>query len=431
MGKTGESIIIKNGRVCDPASGIDKQADVLIEEGKIAEVGNNIAAKKARVIDAAGLVVSPGFIDLHVHLREPGYEYKETIATGAISAAAGGFTAVCAMANTDPVNDNGTVTRMIIRKAEKAGAARVYPIGAVTKGLKGKELAEIGGMKEAGIVAISDDGRCVMDAGLLRNAMEYASMFGLTLIEHCEDEHLARGGIINEGRVAAQYGVKAIPAIAEGSIAERDISIACYIGRPIHLAHISVKETVEAVRAAKAKGIKVTCEVTPHHFALNESVMESLDATYKMNPPLRMEEDVEALKEGIRDGTIDAIATDHAPHAKWEKELELDTAPFGVVGLETALGVSMQLVHDKLIPLSRLIELLSKRPAEIFNLPGGSLKKGSPADISIFDMNKEWAVDVESFLSKGRNSPFAGMNLKGKNILTLVGGGVVYNPMNL
>ncbi len=431
MGKTGESIIIKNGRVCDPASGIDKQADVLIEEGKIAEVGNNIAAKKARVIDAAGLVVSPGFIDLHVHLREPGYEYKETIATGAISAAAGGFTAVCAMANTDPVNDNGTVTRTIIRKAENAGAARVYPIGAVTKGLKGKELAEIGGMKEAGIVAISDDGRCVMDAGLLRNAMEYASMFGLTLIEHCEDEHLARGGIINEGRVAAQYGVKAIPAIAEGSIAERDISIARYIGRPIHLAHISVKETVEAVRAAKAKGIKVTCEVTPHHFALNESVMESLDATYKMNPPLRMEEDVEALKEGIRDGTIDAIATDHAPHAKWEKELELDAAPFGVVGLETALGVSMQLVHDKLIPLSRLIELLSARPAQIFGLNGGNLKQGSPADISIFDMNKEWTVDPESFLSKGRNTPFTGMNLKGKNILTLVGGGVVYNPMNL
>jgi len=424
-------ILIKNGRVIDPASGIDAIKDILIQDGKIAAIACNLKPDSARVINAKNLVVSPGFIDLHVHLREPGYEYKETIKTGAEAAAAGGFSAVCCMANTDPVNDSGAITRSIVEKGREAGAARVYPIGAVTKGLNGTELADMGEMKDAGAVAVSDDGKCLTNAQILRSGMEYGSMFGLTLVEHCEDYSLSEGGVINESEVSARYGIKGIPRVAEESMAQRDILMAEYTGCAIHLAHVSTRETVETVRRAKAKGIMVTCEAAPHHFILTDDKLESLNANCKMNPPLRTDDDVAAIREGLADGTIDAIATDHAPHAGWEKELEIDIAPFGVVGLETALGVAMLLVDEKVLTLSGMIALLTCRPAKIFNLPGGSLKKGFPADVCVFDPDKKWVVDPRSFLSRGKNSPFTGMELKGKNALTLVGGRIVYNPANL
>jgi dihydroorotase len=423
-------ILIKGGRLIDPASGIDGLMDVLIEGDKIAAVEANISADGARVINAKGLIVSPGFIDLHVHFREPGQEYKETIETGALSAVAGGFTSVCCMANTTPANDNGTVTSLIVEKAREAGLARVYPVGAVSKNLDGRELAEIGEMKKAGAVALSDDGRCVLNPRLIRSAMEYGSMFGLTVVEHCEDDS-AKGGAINEGEVSARFGIQGMPATAEDSIAVRNIVISEYTSLPVHIAHISTKGAVEAVRAAKKKGIQVTCEVTPHHFTLTEKELENFDPDFKMNPPLRSEEDVRAIKEGLKDGAIDCIATDHAPHAAWEKEMEIDKAPFGVVGLETALGLSLKLVEEGVISLPEMISLLTNRPAGIFNLPGGTLKKGAPADIAVFDPEREWKVEPDEFFSKGKNSPFKGWTLKGKNLLTVVGGRIVFNPEEL
>jgi len=425
------SVLLKGGRVIDPASGFDAVADLLVANGKIAKIAPSISADGARVIDAGGLVVSPGFIDIHVHLREPGYEYKETIQSGALAAAAGGFTAVCCMANTKPVNDNGSITRYILEKAKEAKGARVYPIGAATKGLDGKELAEIGEMKQAGVVALSDDGRCVMNAKLFQNALKYASMFDLTVVEHCEDESLSKDGVINEGDVSARLGIKGIPAPAETVIAKRDIDIAAYTGCRVHLAHISTKEAVSAVRSAKAEGVRVTCEAAPHHFSLTEKMLETFDANFKMNPPLRGEADVAAIRKGLADGTIDAIATDHAPHLQWEKELEIDQAPNGVVGLETALGVSMGLVEDGVLPLSAMLALLTCRPAAVFGLPGGTLSAGAPADIAVFDPEKKWVVNPQQFLSKGKNTPFVGMELKGKNMLTIVGGEIVYNPTDL
>jgi len=423
-------ILIKGGRLIDPADGIDGLMDILIEEDKIAAVEPNISVDAARIINAKGLIVSPGFIDLHVHFREPGQEYKETIETGARSAVAGGFTSVCCMANTTPANDNGTVTSLIVEKAREAGLARVYPVGAVSRNLDGRELAEIGEMKKAGAVALSDDGRCVLNPRLVRSAMEYGSMFGLTVVEHCEDDS-ARGGAINEGEVSARFGIPGMPATAEDSIAVRNIVISEYTSLPIHIAHISTKGAVEAVRAAKKKRIKVTCEVTPHHFTLTEKELETFDPDFKMNPPLRSEEDVLAIKEGLKDGAIDCIATDHAPHAGWEKEMEIDKAPFGVVGLETALGLSLKLVEETIISLPEMISLLTDRPARIFNLPGGTLKKGAPADIAVFDPEREWKVEPDEFFSKGKNSPFKGWTLKGKNLLTVVGGKIVFNPEEL
>lgn len=425
-----KKIVIKNGRVIDPSSKLNEKKDILVEDGKIVKVDNNIPADDAREINAKNLIVSPGFIDLHVHLREPGFEYKETIETGARAAAAGGFTAICCMANTNPVNDNGTVTRTIIQIAQKAASSLVFPIGAVTKKLEGKELAEIGEMKESGAVALSDDGHCLQNPRILRNAMEYGSMFGLTVVEHCEDES-AKGGVINEGEISADCGIRGIPSTAEVTIAVRNIVISEYTGLPIHLAHISAQGTVEAVRTARAKGIKVTCEVTPHHFTLTEKELKGFDPDYKMNPPLRTKEDISSIKEGLADGTIDCIATDHAPHAQWEKEVELDNAPFGVVGLETALGLSLRLVEEGVLTLEQMISLFTNRPASIFNLPGGSLAEGSPADICIFDPDREWTVTPHEFFSKGRNTPFKGWKLKGKNLVTIVGGDIVYNPTDL
>jgi len=424
-----EKILIKNGRMIDPANSVDEQLDILVDDGKVAEVGKNIDAGSAKVIDATGFVVTPGFIDIHVHFREPGFEYKETIESGAHSAVAGGFTAVCCMANLEPVNDNATVTRTIIEKSEQAGYATVYPIGAVSKGLMGKELAEIGEMKEAGIVAISDDGKCLLNPQMVRNAMEYGSMFNLTVVEHCQDE-TANGGVINEGAISARYGIKGMPPMAEDSIAVRDIVMSEYTNLPIHIAHISTKGGVEAVRNAKAKGLKVTAEVTPHHFTLTDDTLDSFDANFKMSPPLRTKEDIKAIKEGLKDGTIDCIATDHAPHAEWEKEVEIDKAPFGIVGLETALPLSLTLVEEGVITLSEMIALLTNRPAKIFNLKGGDLSEGSPADITIFDPQKEWVVEPNKFKSKGRNTPFKGWKVKGKNLLTIVAGKVVYNLAN-
>ena len=424
-------IVLKGGRIIDPAAGLDAKRDLLVENGIIKKIDKSIEPGRAKTVDASGLVVAPGLIDLHVHLREPGFEYKEDIESGAKAAAAGGFTAVCCMANTDPVNDNGSVTRYILEKAAKAGAARVYPIGAVTKRLAGEELAEMGEMKQAGAVAVSDDGRVVKKTSLVRSAIEYGSMFGLKLIEHCEDDSMAAGGVINEGEISAQYGIKGIPPVSEDVIVERDISVAGYSSLPVHLAHISTKGALEAIRKAKAKGINVTCEATPHHFTLTEKELGTFDPNFKMNPPLRGEADVAAVKEALKDGTIDAIATDHAPHAVWEKELELDLAPFGVVGLETALGISLRLVHEGLLTLSQLIALLTCKPAAVFGLPGGDLRISGPADICLFDPEKSWTVDPEQFLSKGKNSCFTGMELKGKNVMTIVGGRIVYNPADL
>ncbi|MBI5178654.1 MAG: dihydroorotase [Nitrospinae bacterium] len=425
-----ETVLINNGRVIDPASGFDGVADLLVKNGKVEKIGKGIAANGARAINAENLVVAPGFIDLHVHLREPGFEYKETVETGSMAGAAGGFTALCCMANTKPVNDNGSVTRYILERAAAKGA-RVYPIGAVTKGLEGKELAEIGEMKSAGVVALSDDGRCVMDARLLKNAMQYASMFGLTIVEHCEDEHLSKGGVMNEGAASARLGISGVPDCAENVIALRDMDIARYAGCRVHIAHISTRGAVEAVRAAKAAGVKVTCEVAPHHFALTDDALESFDANFKMNPPLRTADDVAAIKEGLKDGTIDAIATDHAPHAQWEKELEIDKAPYGIVGLETALGVSLKLVEEGVLTLTQLVALFTSGPAAVFGLPGGTLAQSAPADICVFDPAATWTVDPSVFVGKGKNTPFGGMALKGKNLLTIVGGRIVYNPSNL
>lgn len=425
------AILIKNGRVVDPARNIDGKLDVLLRDGAVAEVAPGLSAAGAKVVDAAGLVVAPGFIDLHVHLREPGHEYKETIATGVMAAAAGGFTAVCCMANTKPVNDNGSVTRYILEKAAAAKGARVYPIGAITKGLKGEELAEMGDMKKAGIVAVSDDGRCVMNARLLGNALEYAGMFGLTVVEHCEDEDLSKGGVMNEGRTSARLGIKGTPATAEDIIAERDIRMAAWTGRRVHIAHISTRGAVEAVRRAKAAGIPVTAEAAPHHFLLTDEKMESFDGNFKMNPPLRSADDVAAVRQGLKDGAIDAIATDHAPHAKWEKELELDQSPNGVTGLETALGASMRLVEDGVVSLPQMVALLTSRPAAVFNLPGGTLAAGAPADLCVFAPAAEWVVDPAEFISLGKNTCFGGMKFRGKNRLTIVGGEIVYNPSDL
>ncbi|MCW5970679.1 MAG: dihydroorotase [Blastocatellales bacterium] len=419
--------MIRNGRVIDPAQGIDARADLLIRGGRIEAVGENLAAAGVETFDAAGLIAAPGFIDLHVHLREPGFEYKETIESGARSAAAGGFTSVCCMPNTSPVNDNSSVTSFIVERAASA-AVRVYPIGAVTQGSKGEHLAEIGEMKSAGIVAISDDGRAVADTNLMRRAMEYARDFGLPVVDHCED-CCAKGGVMHEGEYSALLGLRGMPGAAEDIQVARDVMLAELTGARVHIAHISTARSVEFVRGAKARGLAVTCEVTPHHFTLTDAEVHrsGYDTNTKMAPPLRSQTDVDAIIEGLRDGTIDAIATDHAPHHANEKMLEFDRAPFGIIGLETALALALdRLVHGGVISLSRMIELFSTHPARIFNLPGGALAPGSPGDVTIFDPDRAVRIDAASFESKSRNTPFDGWQLKGGPAATIVGGRIVW-----
>ena len=420
-------LLIKNGHVIDPASGFDGTAAVLIEDGLVSAIGAGLSPSNAGVFDASGLIVAPGFIDLHVHLREPGEEYKETIASGARAAVAGGFTAVCAMPNTDPVNDNASVTRYIVEKAREAGLARVYPVGAITRESKGKELAEMAEMKAAGAVAVSDDGRPVMNSQVMRHAMEYASDHGLIVVDHCQCLDLSAGGVMNEGRYSTLLGLKGISSASEESHVARDIMLAELTGARVHIAHISTRGAVEMVRAAKQRGLPVTCEVTPHHLALTDEAVMGFDTNTKMNPPLRSNEDREALIEAVRGGVIDAIATDHAPHHYDEKLVEYDRAPFGVVGLETALGVAITtLHHENGVPLQRIIEMLTIGPARAFSLTGGSLAIGSPGDITVFDPVKEWTVDPRRFSSRSRNTPFAGWRLRGAVAATFVAGRQVF-----
>jgi dihydroorotase len=421
-------LLIRNGRVVDPANGLDAVADVLLDDGLVKRVGPHLAVPAAaEVVDAADKVVCPGFIDLHVHLREPGYEYKETIATGTRAAAAGGFTAVCCMANTNPVNDNGAVTEYILDRARAEGRVRVYPIGAVTRGLGGQELAELAELAEAGCVAFSDDGRCVMNAALYRRAMEYTLPFGTPIISHAEDATLAAGAAMNEGVVSTELGIPGAPAAAEEIMVARDILLAELTGAHVHIAHLSTAGAVRLVREAKARGVRVTAEVTPHHLVLTEEAVRAFDPNAKMAPPLRTKRDVEACLEALADGTIDCVATDHAPHALAEKEGEFDRAANGIVGLETAVALLLdRFVRPGLLPLATLVARLSTDPARLLNLPGGTLAPGAPADVTILDLDRELTVDPARFLSKGRNTPFAGWRLRGTPWMTIVAGKVVH-----
>jgi len=421
------SFLIRHGRVIDPANGVDAVQDVLIADGKIERVGTSVTAPPgAEVLDATGKVVCPGFIDIHVHLREPGHEYKETVATGTRAAAAGGFTAVACMANTHPVNDNGAVTDYILAKAKVEGVVRVHPIGAVTKNLNGEELAELAELAEAGCVAFSDDGRCVMNADLYRRAMEYTLPFGVPVVSHAEDTYLSRGFTMNEGVVSTEIGLPGAPAAAEDVMVARDILLAELTGAHVHIAHLSTAGAVRLVRDGKARGVRVTAEVTPHHLVLTEEAVRGYDPNTKMAPPLRTKRDVEALVEALADGTIDCVATDHAPHALAEKEGEFDHAAFGVVGLETAVAVLLdRLVKPGLLPLPTLVSRLSRDPARLLNLPGGSLAPGAPADVTILDLERKTMVDPAKFRSKSRNTPFAGWMLTGAPWLTIVGGKAV------
>ena len=414
----------------DPLAQENTGMNVLIENGRVSAwlKPNESAPEDAEVFDASGLLVAPGFIDLHVHLREPGQEHKETIATGAAAAVAGGWTSVCPMPNTTPINDNAAITRYMIEQAEHAGLANVFPVGAITKGSEGSELAEMGEMKAAGAVAVSDDGRPVPNAGMMRRAMQYAKDFDLPVVDHCEDKSLSSGGVMHEGKISLLLGLKGMPALAEEVDALRDILLAKETAAHIHIAHISTEGAIEAVRRAKNEGINVTCEVTPHHFTLTDRAVEGYDTNTKMAPPLRSEKHLEAILEGLKDGTIDAIATDHAPHHADEKALEYDRAPFGITGLETAVGLAFsELVHKGIVDLVRLVELCSTNPARIFKLENrGSLKPGSIADVTILDPELVWTYKNSDSKSKSRNSPFDSRRLTGAAAATIVGGKIVY-----
>ncbi len=422
-------LLVRGGRLVDPAAERDGAFDLVLRDGEVAAVGERLSADGADVVDATGLLVLPGFIDLHAHLREPGREYAETIATGAAAAAAGGYTAVCAMPNTEPVNDDRTVTAFVASRGSEAGFARVYPIGAISRGRKGIELAEFGEMRSAGAVAVSDDGDWLADGDLLRRAIEYAALFDMPVVQHSEDPTLSRRAPMHEGAVSTRLGLPGQPDVAEAAAVSRDLLIARLAGGHLHLAHLSTALSVASVRDAKAGGLPVTCEVTPHHLTLTdqEVARSGYSTRFKMNPPLRERADVAALLEALQDGTVDAIATDHAPHHEDEKAVEFDGAPFGVVGLETAAAV----VHDRLVSpgrlsLRRFAELFSTGPARAFGLPGGTLAPGSPADVTLFDPRKRWTVDPAHFVSLGRSTPFAGWELVGVPVGTIVGGRIVW-----
>jgi dihydroorotase len=422
-------LLLKGGRVIDPAQGLDATLDVMIADTTIEEVGPRVQARGAQVLDVKGLVVCPGFVDIHAHLREPGREDKETIATGTRAAAAGGFTAVCAMPNTDPVNDTAGITRAILEKARAEGAVRVYPIGAVTRGQKGEELAEYGDLKEAGCVAVSDDGRPVASARVMRRALEYAKAFDLVVIDHCEEPTLAERACMNEGPVSTALGLRGVPAAGEAIMVERDVLLAELAGGRVHVAHLSAAASVDAVRRGKARGVRVTAEATPHHlFLTDEAVRETgYDTNTKMNPPLRSEADRQAVLAGLLDGTIDCIATDHAPHTVDDKKVEYDQAANGVVGLETAVALCLdRLVGAGLLELPHLVALLSANPARVLGLPGGTLAPGSPADVTVLDLAKKRQVDPARFESRSRNTPFGGWILKGWPAMTIVAGRVAW-----
>ncbi len=421
-------VLIKGGRVIDPSQNRDEVADVLLLDGVVAEVGNDIGTPDdAEVMDAVGKVVAPGFVDVHVHLREPGKEEAETIATGARSAAAGGFTGVCAMPNTDPVTDNQAAIGFVIKQAREAEAARVYPIGAISIGQRGERLAEFGSMISAGAVAVSDDGHPVVSSHLMRTALEYARTFDIPVANHCEEPTLAEGGVMHEGMVSTRLGLKGIPAAAEEIMVARDILLAELTGGHVHLCHMSTRGSVDLIRRGKDRGVNVTAEATPHHFTLTHDECSQYDTNTKMNPPLREAEDVDAIREAIADGTIDVIATDHAPHHYESKERDFDDAPFGITGLETALGLGMaELVAPATVTLPVLVRRLSADPARIFGLPGGSLVHGALGDVVVFDPDAKWTVTADGFVSRSQNSPFIGRDLVGRVERTFVGGRTVF-----
>ena len=423
-------ILIKNGHVIDPANGRNGIMDVFIDKGIISEVGHDLELDglEMEVIDAAGKVVVPGLVDMHCHLREPGFEYKEDIESGTRSAVAGGITSVACMPNTKPVTDNAGIITYIKARAKEAGYANVYPIGAVSKGLEGKELAEIGEMKFAGAVALSDAGRPVSESGLMRRAMEYAKMFDLKVISHCEDISLADDGYMNEGAVASEMGLRGISRAAEEVMVARDIIIAEAIDAPVHIAHVSTRGSVELVRQAKKRGVAVTCETCPHYFSLPDKACEGFNTNAKMNPPLRTDDDVAAIKEGLKDGTIDCIVTDHAPHHIDEKNCEFGYALNGIVGFETSLGLGIRyLVNEGVLTLEELIRKMSLNPSKILGISKGTLGEGKAADVTIFDPEKEWTVDISKLQSKSKNSPYDGFMLYGKPEYVIVGGNLVVN----
>ena len=425
------TVLIKNGRVIDPTNGLDEPKDLLIDKGKIKALESPGKIKigtreKPSIIDAKGCVVCPGLIDMHVHFREPGFEYKETIESGCRSAAAGGFTSVAVMPNTNPVNDTRSVTEHLLSLAKTKGIINVYAIAAITRNLAGERLSEMADLKDAGAIAFSDDGRPVMNNELMRRAFEYSKMFKLPLIQHSEMLDLTEGGCMNEGIVSTELGLKGMPAEAEDILVYRDIALLEKTGGRLHVAHISSKNSVDLVRQAKSRGLSVTCEVAPHHFTLTDEAVRGYDTNTKMSPPLRAIEDVEAIKDGLRDGTIDIIATDHAPHDIVDKQVEYQNACFGIVGLETALPLSLKLVDEKILSMSELIKKLTSTPAGIFNLSSGNLSLGNDADILIFNPNFEYSIDISKFHSKSKNSPFDGWKVKGKVIRTLVRGKTVY-----
>ena len=429
------NILIRNGHLIDPLQKIDGVGDILIEKGKIKEINTKSKEQRAKskelskssvkTIDAKGCIVMPGLIDMHVHLREPGFEYKETIKTGSEAAVHGGFTTICCMPNTYPVHDNASVTEFIIRKAAEEGSCPVLPIGAITKGQKGEELAEMGTMVKEGCIAFSDDGYPVMHSLIMRRALEYSKTFDVPIISHCEDLTLSDSGVINEGLLSVTLGLKGIPAESEQIMIFRDIALAELTGGRLHIAHVSTEGSIQLIRNAKNRGIHVTAETCPHYFSLTEDAVKGYDTNAKVNPPLRTKRDRDAIKAGLRDGTIDVIATDHAPHHKDEKLREFDIAPSGISGIETALGLSLRLVHDEVLTLQQLVEKMSSHPARILRLQNkGTLKVGSDADIVIVDKDREWTVDTEKFISKGKNSPFHGWLLKGMAVVTICRGKV-------
>jgi dihydroorotase len=417
------NILIKNGQVIDPANKVDEKLDILVNDGKIAKLvrQGSIPVNDAQVIDAAGRLVVPGLIDMHVHLREPGFEYKETIATGTAAAKAGGFTSVCCMPNTNPVNDSRSVTEFILAQARNAWA-RVFPVGAITKGSKGDELSEMAELHAAGCFAVSDDGKPVMNSAIMRRAMEYSKIFDLLVISHCEDSSLSDKGVMNEGVVSTELGLRGIPRAAEDVMTGRDISLAELTGARLHIAHVSTAGSVRLVRDAKSRGVKITAETCPHYFSLTEEAVRGYNTMAKMNPPLRTADDVAAIKQGLKDGVIDVIATDHAPHAMDEKSGEFDYASFGVVGLETAVGLSLKLVLEGMLTLNDFVSKMSSNPAKILKLNKGTLSVGADADITIIDPNIEWTVDSARFKSKSKNTPFNDWKLKGIAVQTIVGG---------
>jgi dihydroorotase len=424
-------LLLKGGRVIDPGTGKDGEFDVLVEDGRIVKINRSIAPDGAEVLELGkGWIVAPGLIDIHVHLREPGQEHKETIASGAAAAVAGGFSGIACMPNTDPVNDHAGITQFIIKKATDANLARVYPIGAVSIGSRGEQLAELGEQKSAGCVAFSDDGRPVATALLMRRALEYAGMLGVPIVDHCEDPSLKGDGVAHEGFHASALGLRGIPGLAESLMVERDVSLAELTGAHVHICHMSARQSLRAVRAGKERGVRVTCEVAPHHFTLTDEALDGpikYDTNLKMNPPLREPADRDAMLEGIADGTVDAIATDHAPHHADEKMVEFDRAPFGITGLETAVPLVFdRLVHAGRISVKRAIELLSTNPARVLNLPGGSLAEGAPADIVVIDPDRRVTIDASRHVSKSKNTPFNGWELRGAVAYTLVSGRIVH-----